>query len=225
MEQVKLKEFSGRGYLNEIFQSLDIKFAYVNKDKDGNFFQIHKEAKCRDFLGDVIWAKKTKNPVSIYGFRYAHAIGFEKNEDNTILSIKFPEFESLQNFKRRLCTLHTQEKKYGIEKTQLFSTDDKLTLLVVADKDYQSTVWKMSWFTYQLKLLSYKSAKEIKAPETNYKKYLTTTNVKALWTSVKNAFNEELSNELHMAHNHSGFVSIIKSNGAHTNYKEIFGGA
>lgn len=56
MKTIKLLVIGG---LNEIFQSLDIKFSFVNNDLQ----QVSSPCKCRDFLADVIYSYKRKNKL------------------------------------------------------------------------------------------------------------------------------------------------------------------
>ncbi len=62
------------GGLAEIYQSVDIKFAFceVDKQKSGKMkiSQMHPWIKCRDFLGDALFATHHKRSYGIYGFNW-----------------------------------------------------------------------------------------------------------------------------------------------------------
>lgn len=68
--QVDVERFK-EGGLNEIYQDVETKFAFVTAPKEGNK-QCHPLVKCRDFLHDAVDAQLRKGKVSIYGFNYAH---------------------------------------------------------------------------------------------------------------------------------------------------------
>ena len=59
--------------LNEIYQSVAMRFAFANLRKSGDSYkvkQLHPFVKCRDFLGDAMWASKFRKPYKIYGFSF-----------------------------------------------------------------------------------------------------------------------------------------------------------
>lgn len=63
-----------RGGLAEIYQDVNIKFAFceVDKQKSGKMkiSQMHPWIKCRDFLGDALFATYHKCSYGIYGFNW-----------------------------------------------------------------------------------------------------------------------------------------------------------
>ena len=52
--------------LNEIYQSVEMKFAFLSEDNK----QVYVFAKCRDFLHDIVRASITGKPAQIYGCDY-----------------------------------------------------------------------------------------------------------------------------------------------------------
>lgn len=194
----------------ELFQSLDIKFALLKKINENIFEQVHKEVKCRDFLGDCIWSQKTGNTVNIYGFNYS----FKNNPfdtDKLYLSLHFPNKKSFTNFK------NNDIIKPGFN---IITYDFNLEnhLIIEANPIWLSTIWKMSLFTFYLKLLSYPTPQEAKDPEDEYLNLLTPEIEQKFLQNLNN--NEEiLENDIYKAHNYSGFVSII--NGNNNKMKEI----
>ncbi|MEO6066359.1 MAG: hypothetical protein ABIQ41_00090, partial [Gemmatimonadales bacterium] len=92
MKKVTLKLMPVIG-LAEIFQTINLKFAFVNE----KYEQVTVPCICRDFLGDCIWSEKTKQPVSIYGFKYNYTDN-PYDLENLRLSLTFPDEESRINF-------------------------------------------------------------------------------------------------------------------------------
>src|SRR5674476_568253 len=90
--------------LCEIFQSIDVKFAFVNKKGT----EVSCPAKCRDFLGDCLWSKATGKVVSIYSFLYS----FKKKPydiDTLRLSLHFPNDETKELFIKNINNLNAIE--------------------------------------------------------------------------------------------------------------------
>lgn len=205
MKQVKLNKITVRS-LSEIFQSLDIKFAYVNKKME----QVTVPAKCRDFLGDCIYSKKKKTSVSIYGFSYNYK---DKPFDDCRLSLTFPDSNSYDNFINNINYLHEREKQAGVKLTEIFTTDDKSTLVIEGSNYWVSAVWKVSLYTFYLKLISYKSIDLAKSPEDKYIKKLTPQIESAMLTKVKTRKAEwyDQNTSTSNIHNNYGFYSMITS--------------
>jgi hypothetical protein len=196
-----LIKYSGNDYLAEIFQSLDIKFSFVKKIDDNTFEQQTTPAKCRDFLGDCIWSKVTGKPVSIYGFKYDYKAK-PYDSDALRLSLTFPSEESYNNF----ITNSDADDRFNII---VEKTDQPLTLIVEADKLWQEAIWKLSLFTFYLKIFSYENFSELKEPEDKYMSILTPEIEAKLLSEVSKEGREVVKESLSASHNRSGFVSII----------------
>lgn len=216
MKSIKLIKAKVKS-LAEIFQSLDIKFAYVNKE----FKEVSIPAKCRDFLGDCIWSKKTGKPVSIYGFTYDYV---ESPFDDCRFSLKFPNAESMNNFIANLPYLHEKEKQAKVKRSKIFTTDDKSTLVIEGANWWVKSIWKVSLYTFYLKVMSYKSVADVKSPEDGYVKYLTPEIEAKLLAKIKTV-DENIADNINEAHNYQGFVSLIKGNYliAKVNHQLVFG--
>lgn len=202
-----LIKFKNTTYLDEIFQSLAVKFAFVTKQEDGHYQQLHTPVKCRDFLGDCIWSKKTGNPVNIYNFQYKYE-ETPFDGDKLRLSITFPHKKELQNFINNYYTLNVKEALYKIDRSGYWLTDDPLSVIVESSKIWQSSVWKLSLFSFYLKLLSYKEGESLKYPEDIYKEKLTPELEHKYLMSLRKK-KEVLSDSMVIAHNCSGFISIV----------------
>ena len=61
--------FKAVNNLNEIYQSIDMKFSFVS-EIEGDLRQCHEWVKCRDFLHDAVRTTITGEASSIYGFKF-----------------------------------------------------------------------------------------------------------------------------------------------------------
>ncbi len=68
---IKIKYLKTANILIEIYQSVDIKFAFISSKSNG-YKQCNDLTKCRDFLPDIIKAHLNKNSVSIWGMEYKY---------------------------------------------------------------------------------------------------------------------------------------------------------
>ena len=156
----------------EIFQSLDIKFAFVSKIDDNSYKQLHLAVKCRDFLGDCIWSGVTKQIASIWSFKF-DASKTPIDTDKLRLSMKFPDKYSMENFIANFNILEHKEFLAHTKTSWWYPTDQDNTIIVEADPLWQSEVWKISLYSYYLKVISYKSTEDLMEPENRYAAILT----------------------------------------------------
>jgi len=201
MKSIKLVKIKVSS-LVENFQSLDIKFAWVNK----KYEQVSVPGKCRDFLGDCIYSKKSKNPVNIYGFNYNYK---DTPFDDCRFSLLFPNSESYNNLINNLPYLHEREKKAGVKLTKVYATDVKLTLVVEGSNYWSSDIWKISLYTYYLKLISYTNPTEPKDPESTYAAKFTADKEEKMLTGIKTRVSV-MPKGYYVAHNYFGFYSVLK---------------
>jgi hypothetical protein len=205
--KVKLETCTGNKP-SEIFQSLDIKFAFVSKIDGNKYKQLHLAIKCRDFLGDCIWSGITGQEVLIYGFKF-NASETKIDTDKLRLSLKFPNKDSMDNFRNNFDLLKQKDLLAGTSNSQWVLTDQPNTIIVEADSLWQSNVWKISLYSYYLKFISFKDKSYLERPEDGYAEILTEKIEIKLLSKIK-CMKEVLSNDLATAHNNSGFVTIIK---------------
>jgi hypothetical protein len=197
---------------SEIFQTKSLLFSFVTR-KDEVFTQLFQPVKCRDFLGDLIYSKKTGEPVHIYGFSYSYKKD-PYDEDMLRMSLTFPNEETLQNFCNNARFLISKEEKADVATTFMnFLKKDPLTIVIEADPIWQSNTWKLSLFSYYLKLMCYPDVTKPERPELEYAQKLT-KEIENKFLSKLNVM-EEFPPEypgISGAHNYSGFVSIITGN-------------
>ena len=219
MLKYKLKKYTEDFDLSEIFQSLNIKFSMV--DETGQ--QICAPHKCRDFLGDIIWSKKADKAVNIYGFHYKHKTA-PKDETVTRLSMKFPSLVTRKTFIKNMKTFNEKITTFGIEPCKIMTAGTH-TLVVEGDKIWQSVSWKMSFYTFYLKVIAYKSVDELSDPEDRYwEKLQKNPDVEKLFMlNISNPY-EYISNGVSDQHNYTGFYSIMCGNAKGSLNEEILGG-
>lgn len=203
METVALKLIATK-HLSEIFQSIDIKFSFVNKKME----QVTVPAKCRDFLGDCIFSRRYKKAVSIYGFSYDYT---QKPFDDCRFSLKFPNKETMTNFINNINYLHEREKQAGVKLTTIFNTNQPNTLVVEGSNYWINSVWKISLYTFYLKLISYKTVNDVKEPENDYVKYFTPEIEAAMLSKIKGRKLDHFKDlSTNTVHNYHGFYSMIR---------------
>lgn len=202
----KLEVFPSELNLSEIFQSLDIKFALVNDDGQ----QVQMEGKCRDFLGDVIWSELTGHgEYSIYGSIYdPEEIRWTATKAR--VSMKFPDAKNKKYFIKHLPKLNDMEIRYGLSPTIFHETEEPLRIVVEGDVTWVSHEWKISLYSFLLKISSYYSPKSIRSPDDGYfELWKTDGNADFLMRNIKTDVTKH-ENNIISAHNRSGFVSILR---------------
>jgi hypothetical protein len=215
MQNVNLTKIVDKS-LSEIFQSLDIKFAYVNK----NMEEVTTPAKCRDFLGDCVYSRRTGNAVGIYGFHYDYA---DAPFDDCRFSLRFPTEAAMQYFIDNLPYLHDREAKAGVALTEVFGTQHPRTLVVQGDNHWIDSIWKVSLYTFYLKVISYESVKHLGNPEDSYIKLLTSNKEDVMLSKVTGP-QDILPDSTGQAHNNMGFCSVLGGNGAAAEtHNQVFG--
>lgn len=156
MPKYKIKKFENVGSnLSEIFQSVEIKFSFGRIIGPGEVEQVHEFVKCRDFLGDVIYAHKNDVTTSIYGMTFdpkKQAI----HDDHLVLLLKFPSKDMVKTFRANTeiidqCNRNNKVMPMGIEETE----DDKI-LLTFSDRAWQRNMPLLSYYTFLMKVMGYK---------------------------------------------------------------------
>jgi hypothetical protein len=154
MRVIKTVLNSGTKYY-EIQQTAALRFAFVNKTDETTVRQVFAPVMCRDFLGDVLYSEREKRTAEIFGFKY------DPNEkkidrDVTRMSISFPSQEHLGFFKEHLFWLHQLEEANGLSLTKVIETDEKEILIVEGDTWWMGGIWRISAYTFFLRIMTYK---------------------------------------------------------------------
>lgn len=191
--------------LAEIFQSMDIKFAFVNAD----YQRVHQPCKCRDFLSDMLWSRKKAEPIQIYGLTYNYA-EHPYDTEVTRFALNFPTQEAADNFKKNISYLHEREEKYKVASlSKILDTDTSNVLIIESDKVWQSDGWKLSLYTFYIKLMSYYDVTRPKSPEERYLRALTPEKEHQFLSHLHTDFPDSLHNELYYSHNYCGFYTAL----------------
>jgi hypothetical protein len=127
--------------------------------------------------------------------------------DVTRFSLRFPNPETRDNFIKNFSFLTDKEKAYGIPESKLYTTDDPATFIIEGDKVWQSNVWKISIYTFYIKLMGYKDVTKPSHPESAYLSKYGPLEDKFL--SKINLDVDDTLEDIDMAHNYSGFYSVI----------------
>lgn len=223
----KLVKKSPDAYLSEIGQSLNVKFSFATIDKTKNeVLRLHDWVKCRDFLGDVLYANAAKKTTSIYGFIVNPEL-VKIAAKNTIMVVQFPDTISKQAFLANYeAILHPIEKANKLKKlTVVDDTDDKNVIVVVSDKFWQQAIWLISLYSYLLKSSCYKYKNVVQwrdevvakgVTETSYMKKVypywekVIDQLHAVWFKDKEPTGLKVENkDISNVHNNCGFVAVI----------------
>lgn len=191
--------------LSEIFQSLDIKFAFV----DGNNNIITTPAKCRDFLGDVIWGKRKGEEFTIYGFSYNYK-KLPYDDEVTRLYILFPNKESKECLLERHKELQELEAEAGTISSELHEVEgEENSLVLEADKEWQQAPWKMSLYSFLIKRYSVRSDDLLQKPDDDRMNVFNKIGGKFILSKVKKIQDWYLNDSIWGQHDNTGFKSVF----------------
>lgn len=231
------KETKTKTILSEITQTLDMKMAFIKRQKNGSYTNIHPFVKCRDFLGDALHAVEKKKKVSIHNFTFD---GTKKSmyKRKLMLAVQFPNTESMTNFTSNFVfTMGAIKMQSGVGTGYFTYTEDPLTVIITAPVFWQKSVAAISFYTFMLKCCGYKvdnpanmlqsvqqTKAEVKswdgtvrmlstteadyAKQVNYGINLFVKNIKKLTARLPTVHGQDTTN-ISSIHNNSGFLSII----------------
>jgi hypothetical protein len=216
MQPLQLTKFEVTGTLAQEFQAVETKFAFVN----ANYEQITAPAICRDFLGDCLWGKATNNYVAIWRFQYDWK---EKPYDTEVLrlSVTFPNKQVKKHFETNYSYLAKKEEIAKTTFTKCLKTQDPLIYVLEADKAWQSAVWKISLYTFYIKIMCYENMEQLARPEKDYVIYLKQNLELKMLERITDTY-VEWADRLDVNHCNRGFLSVLKGDDKKT-YNYIFG--
>jgi hypothetical protein len=162
LRQVKLKVITENNYYNQIPQTSDIQWSFLNrvKGEKDSFEELFLNVKCREFFGDlVVCGNLNIDTPSIYGLRLKDKrISVKK----TLLSVSMNEGD-VEGFAKRLRFLRQIEGAMGIKKTRIYPTQHNATdytkLVLVGDKKWISSPLLISLYTAIIRSLTYSFSK------------------------------------------------------------------
>lgn len=157
MKTVILHPHTNKLSLAEIGQTLEIRMAYVHKESDGSYTQLHDSVKCRDFLGDVLFAEEQNKSVSIYGFNYKPTKTRKIDRDRLRLMLDFKgNMDTVKYFTQNVNIIREIEKSHKLIQTRIYvSSLTKDKLIIEASPFWQKSIFNMSLYTFILKAMGY----------------------------------------------------------------------
>jgi hypothetical protein len=147
--------------LAEIYQSMNLQMAILNKDSPTSYTKITPFVKCRDFMCDVFSFSKAKKDFAIYGMSFA---GSKETPDmsGVYLLIKFPNAAAKKDFFKNLRHIRQIEDQNGYKPTTVLCEgflDDKAVKnghhLVIGDKRWLQNAMSYSLYTFLLRVMCY----------------------------------------------------------------------
>lgn len=217
------KCYTEENKLAEIFQQKRCRMQLCRIEGD-DCYLVHQPVLCRDFLGDIYWANTNERPYTIYGMSYDPAKDNSHiNLDEINLLIKFPNVVDLEYFLGNFGLLNDYEQAQGIPKST-HKVMENSSVLVKGDKFWTKHIFRISYYTFLLRCLSYEFStsttleellKQIeKSPEGSNEKNYVKNYSPRFWKFFKN-FSSYTSDKLvphtsiEMIHNYSGFVAVL----------------
>lgn len=159
--QIKIKRFK-EGGLSEIYQDVEMRFAFVTSQKEG-YKQCHPLAKCRDFLHDAVSAHLHRGRVSIYGFSYEYGNNPPLDMRKMRMLVKRADKDSDATFKTQMGNakklLGHYEKMVGFTETKILKVAGEPGLrLFVGSGEWMKAPHLVSLYTLLIRLGEYKAA-------------------------------------------------------------------
>lgn len=221
----KLNPYKDTKGLAEINQSIVVRMSYVRKEQDGSYTQLHNGVKCRDFLGDALWATQQKFKVSIYGFSFDGKNNpIDLDKIRFVLNFSDTTEEVKNNFLNNLELLHEIERKHKLTLTRVYRVSrSKNKFIVEGSKFWLKSVFNISLYTFLFKAMCYKynvadwftALQGMGGTEANYAQQVKNVwkfymeNLKKLNRGTFNVTGRDLtsSHDISQCHNYCGFVS------------------
>jgi len=153
---LKINPFPEMQGLNEVYQSMDLKYAFLKRVGDEEYSECNPLAKCRDYLHDIVNANLTKGTFSIYGMSYS-AQKFPIDLDVTRFGLKFPSEADKKTFLENFQELISIETSNDLLASKIMETDKPLYLIVEGDAFWMTNTVLLNLYTYLLRVLCYKN--------------------------------------------------------------------
>jgi len=146
VEKVEILKYEGvKRSLNEIYQAVDLQFAFAYQKEPGVYQQAHQFVLCRDFLHDAIWAYHCKRTYMVYGFRFDPLKGDKLETRRTLMLIKLPGIRKYIDQVKKI--LHLFEKRMRIKRTKIYATKQKHVFLLESSRTWMSATQMISLYT------------------------------------------------------------------------------
>ncbi len=123
---MKLIPYPHVNQLCESMQANEVKFAFTNKQENGDYQLITNFVKCREYFNEFLMVNHHPEQFKfeeVYGFKYKHE-EFPYQMQNPSIAIKLPRKDQYESFKVNLELLNAIEDFNGMEKTTIVETSD-----------------------------------------------------------------------------------------------------
>ena len=159
-KEVKVELWQGNEHLNEIYQLIGVKYAFLTSKEEGNK-QCHPWIKCRDFLHDALRAHVAKKKEGIFGFRYESGVNPPLDLEKMRLLVKRDANKDEKNISENtkeimdcaLAILNCVEKYTNVKPlTKLYETNQKDIYLFEGAKDWMESTFMISLYTLLIRL-------------------------------------------------------------------------
>ena len=153
----KLNAYKNTLNLCEAGQTIETRMAYVHKEKNGTYTQLHDTVKCRDYLGDVLFAEEQKRTVTIYGFSW-NGNKQKIDKSRTRLMIDFRgKLDMMHQFIENLEIFNRIERQHKLIKSFVEVVDNRDTTLILTGSSFWlKSVFTISLYSFLIKVCCYK---------------------------------------------------------------------
>ena len=211
---MKVVPFSGQSRLTEIYQTVDLKFSFLNRLGDEEWQEMTQPAKCRDYLHDIVNCCINGSKFALYGMSF-DAAKTHINIDKFRMLLRFPHNEAFNIFQQNITSLNALEEKNGIEKSVFYPVENLVDALICeGDVFWLSNSVLISFYTFELRLMCYIECTPLSGQDKEYQNQL---NVTEHYKNIRNNLKSLLSNAFHgwsgenqyQVHDCSGLLSMF----------------
>jgi len=157
--KVEIESFPEKS-LSEIYQDVDLKFAFVSRPKDG-YKQCHGFVKCRDFLQDAVCAEFNGSEAAIYGFHYKAGVNPPMSLNKMRMLVKKVPSDSDEIFEEQMSVAekllrHYEDMAGWSSKTMTYGVKRRTNLrLFVSPKEWVKASHMISLYSLLIRLGAY----------------------------------------------------------------------
>lgn len=153
---IKLLDCPYENKLNEIFQSNELKFAFVDKtDEEGTYLCLMPFIKCREYFNELLMVNHHPDDFSfddVHGFKYQPK--YKLNLEQTTMAVKFPNKNTAAKFMENLKHLNNVEEANSLDElTTVEQTNKTNVYLIKASKFWIQKCILLNIYTLLIKLL------------------------------------------------------------------------
>jgi len=152
-QEVKVLPYGNTYRLNEVYQSVDLKFSFLTITDKGDYQEMNPPCKCRDYLHDIINSTIHKVPFAIYGMEFDGS-KTPIDLDVTRFYLRFSNLAQKIYFLANLPFLHQIEQKGGFGESSVIDVD-KVSLIITGDKSWMNNTVLISLYSFLLRLMCY----------------------------------------------------------------------